>query len=188
MTSNEDVLQRVWRALHEATTHRTGFTLGFLGTTGVHGGPRVRAIILRRFEQSPERIYFASHIDSDKVAEIRENPQVALTLHDNDRSVQLRIEGTANVIEDDAERRRVWEQLADHSQQLYASKLTPGVPLHDVVNNVPVEVGPSSAFERFAWIRIDLARLDWLDLSAEPHQRWQFTQVTGSWGGQRIIP
>lgn len=32
----------------------------------------------------------------------------------------------------------------------------------------------AAAFGRFAWIRIDCERLDWLDLSASPQARWEF--------------
>lgn len=58
MTQGEtqgDTLNRIWRALHEATSLGTDFTLGFLATIGVGGGPRVRAVILRAFDAAPAR-------------------------------------------------------------------------------------------------------------------------------------
>lgn len=186
MTAGEHILQRIWQLLHEATTQGAGFTLGFLGTLGIEGEPRVRAIILRQFQESPERICFATNIHSEKVAEIRRSPQVALTGHDAERSVQLRIEGRASVVEDQTQRQRAWESLAPHSQQLYASTLVPGAPLSEELNDAVEDDG--SAFERFAWVSIELEQLDWLDLSAEPHQRWQFTQQAGSWNGRRVVP
>lgn len=178
----DEILQRIWQALDEATTQGTGFTVGFLGTLGNQGGPRIRAVILRRFERSPARIFFATHARAAKVAEIRQNPQVALTLHDNDRSVQLRIEGTASAVHDDAERQRAWKALADHS--LYASTLVPG----EIWSGSDGSHDLAAAFCRFAWIRIELERLDWLDLAVDPHQRWQFWRDADSWRGQRIVP
>ncbi|WP_343958627.1 pyridoxamine 5'-phosphate oxidase family protein [Yaniella flava] len=183
-----DILQRIWTALHAATKQGTGFTLGFLGTVSNGGGPRIRAVILRRFDRSPDRIFFATHASAQKAIEIRDQPQVALTLQDNDSALQLRIEGTASVVEDPAQRRNAWESLAPHSQQLYASPEVPGRPLTQNVHSLVDDSEMRSAFERFAWIRIDLAWLDWLDLSTEPQQRWQFRLNEGSWRGQRVVP
>lgn len=186
--SSEEILQRIWSALDFATTQGTGFTVGFLGTISNEGGPRIRAVIMRRFDQSPERIFFATNANAQKVIEIRDQPQVALTLQDNDSAVQLRIEGTANVVEDPAQRRNAWESLAPHSRQLYASPEVPGRPLTENVYSLVDDSEMRSAFERFAWIRMDLAWLDWLDLAAEPQHRWQFRLNEGSWRGQRVVP
>lgn len=184
MTSEAEPLQRIWQLLREATTQGTGFTLGFLGTAADHGGPGVRAIILRQFKESPARIFFATHAHAAKVTEIRANPQVALTLHDNDRAVQLRLEGTANVVQDDVERQRAWKTLAAHSQRLYASTFVPGETWHGSEESEDID----TAFCRFAWIRIEVERLDWLDLAVDPHQRWQFWRGADTWEGQRVVP
>lgn len=188
MIEDEYLLERIWTALHAATKQGTGFTLGFLGTASSDGGPRVRAVILRRFEQAPERIFFATNASAEKVAEIRDQPRVALTLQDNDAAVQLRIEGTAVVVDDDAQRRNAWESLPQHSQELYASPAVPGTPLQEDAHASEEGGDTQSAFERFAWIRIDLEWLDWVDLSAEPPRRWQFRLDQGSWRGQQVVP
>lgn len=180
MTQGDDILDRIWQALREATSRRTGFTLGFLATTGVGGGPRVRAVILRNFDQAPARIYFATHMHSDKIAEIQEEPRVALTLYDD--SVQLRIRGTASIA-DDVERHGAWEGLAQHSQQIYAPVGRPG----EAIETAELADDAGTAFERFALIRIDLEHLDWLDLAADPHQRWQFHREVHDWVGQCVV-
>lgn len=184
MTAGDDILQRIWQSLHQATTEGTGFTLGFLGTTDRQAGPQVRAIILRRFESAPERLYFATNAASNKVAEIHDNPHVALTLYDRSTSVQLRIEGRAHVIEDPAQRRDGWESLAPHGRQQYDSTLVPGEPLSDARETANAD----TAFQHFAWISIACSRLDWLDLAAQPHERWQFQRDGASWTGYQVVP
>src|SRR5699024_9612542 len=57
MTTSEDILGRIWQSLHEATTQGTGFTLSFLGTIGLEGQPRMRAVILRQFHQAQQQLY-----------------------------------------------------------------------------------------------------------------------------------
>lgn len=178
----DDILNRIWQALHDATSQGTGFTLGFLATIGVGGGPRARAVILRQFEAAPARIYFATNVHSDKVNEIQQHPQVALTLQDG--SVQLRIQGKAGIT-DDAERSAAWETLAPHSRQLYA---TAGIPGEAMDEAAELADDPGTAFQRFAWVRIDLEHLDWLDLSADSHRRWQFHLEVDGWVGQRVVP
>lgn len=185
MTQREaqgDILNRIWQALHDATSQGTGFTLGFLATIGVGGGPRARAVILRQFEATPARIYFATNVHSDKVNEIRQHPQVALTLQNG--SVQLRIQGKAGIT-NDVERITAWQALAPHSRQLYAMTGVPGEAMDETAE---LAEDSGTAFQRFAWVRIDLEHLDWLDLGADAPQRWQFALEVDGWAGERVIP
>ena len=186
MTDATDPLETIWDALTDAATSPgNGLTLMNIATIGRDGGPRARFVILRDFSRSPERIGFATHAQSEKVAEIRANPSVAATCYDRESSVQLRLEGVATVIEDDAERWSAWQRLAPHSRQQYAAQGTPGEPF-EAQSNLPDD--PSTAYQRFAWIWLKLQRLDWLDLSTDPHHRWQFARTNNGWDGQRIVP
>lgn len=182
MTQSAELLEHIWLTLDKAATQGTGFTLGFLATLGVRGGPRVRATILRQFEQAPDRVYFATNAHSDKVAEIQQHPQVALTLYSD--SVQLRLRGKASIT-DETERRAAWENLAPHSRQLYAPAGVSGQPLEQTAQ---IAEDAAAAFQRFAWVRVDLDHLDWLDLTTEPHLRWQFSRELDGWDGQRVVP
>lgn len=179
----QELLASIWETLRAATTQRTGFTLATLATVTAAGQPRARSVIVRDFATDPERVYFATHADSDKVREMRARPAVALAFYDAANSAQLRIEGQAQLVEDPAERHRVWDTLAPHSRELYASITPPGAALETA--EAP---DARTAFERFAWISIRLDRLDWLDLAAEPHQRWQFQRTGQNWTGHPVVP
>ncbi|MCF3138337.1 pyridoxamine 5'-phosphate oxidase family protein [Paenarthrobacter sp. AR 02] len=186
MNTSGETLEQVLGSLVAATEGRTPFTLGFLGTTGADGGPRVRAVIVREVDRAAGRLMVATNTLSRKVAEIDHQPRVALTFYDDDRGVQLRIRGDAAVVDDEKERRRAWERFSPSSRHLYASRLVPGTPLPDRPADGPDD--DETAVERFAWIRIDMTDLDWLDLSGDPHIRWQFTRDGGGWHGQEIVP
>jgi pyridoxamine 5'-phosphate oxidase len=187
MSTSEETLELVLGTLVAATEGRTPFTLGFLGTTGADGGPRVRAVILRDVDRFSGQVMVATNALSHKVAEMNHQPRVALTLYDEDRGVQLRIRGNASV-RDEEERRRAWERFSPNSRHLYASRLVPGTPRPDHPGEIDAPGDDESAMERFAWVRIDMTDLDWLDLSGDPHIRWQFTRDGGSWRGQEIVP
>ncbi|MCR1161595.1 pyridoxamine 5'-phosphate oxidase family protein [Paenarthrobacter sp. UW852] len=186
MNTSEETLERVLGSLVAATKGRTPFTLGFLGTTGADGGPRVRAVIVREVDRAAGRLMVATNSLSRKVAEIDHQPRVALTFYDDDRGVQLRIRGDAAVVDDEKERRRAWERFSPSSRHLYASRLVPRTPLPDRPADGPDD--DETAMERFAWIRIDMTDLDWLDLSGDPHIRWQFTRDDGAWHGLEVVP
>lgn len=177
------LLNSIWDSLHAATVQRTGFTLATLATVTAAGQPRARSVIVRDFATDPERISVATHADAAKVSEMRARPAVALTFYDAASSVQLRAEGVAKLVDDPVERQRVWDTLAPHSRDLYTATTLPGVPLE-----AAADPDSRTAFERFAWVSIELDRLDWLDLSGEPHQRWQFRREGASWAGHRVVP
>ena len=180
---HQELLASIWESLRAATTQRTGFTLATLATVTAAGQPRARSVIVRDFAADPERVYFATHAASDKVRELRARPAVSLMFYDVANSVQLRAEGEAQIMEDRRERHRVWDTLAPHSRELYASTATPGTPLETA--DAP---DARTAFERFTWISIRLDRLDWLDLAAEPNQRWLFQRTGTTWTGHRVVP
>lgn len=111
-----------------------------------------------------------------------QHPHVALTLHAD--SAQLRIRGTASIT-DETERHAAWETLAPQSRALYAPAGIPGDAM-DETAELADDAG--TAFQRFAWIRVDLEHLDWLDLGVHPHRRWQFHREVHGWEGQRGVP
>lgn len=186
MAEADEFLESIWQSMTDAATlPGHGLSLMNVATIGRNGGPRARSVILRDFGRSPERLCFATHALSEKVAEIRANSAVAATCYDRKRSLQLRFEGTATIIADDAERWRAWQRLAPHSQQQYVSLATPGAPL---TTHEPLEDDASTAFQRFAWISLELRSLEWLALSTAPHTRWQFELLSSGWNGQRVIP
>ncbi|MFD4327973.1 pyridoxamine 5'-phosphate oxidase family protein [Nocardioides sp. NPDC058538] len=189
----QELLNSVWRSLESATARRTPFTLGHLGTVGPAGAPRVRAIILRHFEQDRASVLFATNTGAAKIAEMRENPLVALTVNDDDAAVQLRMEGRAEIIEDPNLRRLAWESFGPQTRHLYQSPSVPGTPLSELQTPEPVEVESAGGcenteFDRFACVRINLETLDWLDISSPEHQRCQFVRVGHGWTGQRVVP
>src|SRR5699024_8986595 len=111
MTTGEDILGRIWQSLHEATTQGTRFALSLLGSTAVERQPRMRAVILRQFHQAQQQLCFATNIHSAKIPEIRRHPQVALTSYDAGSSIQLRMEGHADIVKDRVCRQRAWRSL-----------------------------------------------------------------------------
>jgi hypothetical protein len=182
----EAVLAATWRVLADATTRRTPYTLAALATVDGTGGPQVRSVILRDCDPDGGTVAFATDARSTKVAEIGVGPRVALTVWDDDTGVQVRLSGGA-VLADADERRRRWDALGPHTRRGYGSPSVPGTPLPP--GDRPAEPDDEDAwFDRFAWVRVRVDRVDRLDISADPHDRAVFVRARTGWEGERVAP
>ena len=109
-----------------------------LATLSEAGEPRVRYVVGSADEELTLR--FSTHLDSVKVKELRSNRRVAVTMGaTNTRSsVWLQVEGEAEVLTDEAERRAFWfEGLKAHFTGL-------GDPQYCVVRISPTSIALGS--------------------------------------------
>lgn len=186
--TNETLLRTIWPALDKAVTKRSPFTVMQLATVGEDGAPKLRAIVLRRFDAATASLSFITDLRSPKVREIRANPRVSLAAFDSDGAVQLRIEGAATVIKDEARRRDFWNSLRAHTHILFRSSLPPGTVLASPQELAAGDGSPESAYAHFCLIEIALTHMEWLDLSAEPHRRCSFRREAKGWAGTWVVP
>ncbi|MFE4544266.1 pyridoxamine 5'-phosphate oxidase family protein [Arthrobacter sp. NPDC056727] len=189
----QELLRFIWGSLGEATTKRTSFTLAYLATVDANNAPRLRGLILRGFDAEEGSVSFTTNTKSAKADEIRRNPLVALAAIDSDAGVQLRMDGRAEIVEDPAERQRAWDALGPQTRVLYRSPLTPGAPLEsnpgtDSSAAHSSESKENAEFERFAWVRVRLEQLDWLDISSKTHKRCRFIREGNHWASEWIAP
>lgn len=180
-------LESLWGALEAATETRTPFTLGYLGTVGAAGEPRVRAVILREVDGRVGTVAFATDARTAKVQELARDPRVAITFYDPDRDVQLRLEGTGEIVRDADTRRAAWDGLGEGSKRLYDRSQAPATSLAEVVSD-GLGAGEDAAFERFAWIRVTVDALDAIDLSGVEHARCLHSRRSGHWASARLVP
>lgn len=184
----DPVLSASWRALVDATTRRTPFTLAALATVDAAGSPRVRSVILRACDPDAGVLSFATDARSAKVAEIRGNPRVALSGYDEAAGVQLRLEGRALVVADAAERRRRWDSLGEHTRRSYGSSSVPGTSLPAGGRPAGPDEDERVWFERFAWVEVTVDLVDRVDVSADPLERAVFERTATGWIGERLVP
>lgn len=185
----EDVLARIWGLLSDAVERRSPFTAMQLATVGMDGAPKLRTIILRRFDLTNATISFVTDRRAGKVRDIAANPRVSLAGYDPSSNVQLRSEGMAIVVEDDDERNAMWATLRPHTHVLFTTPFAPGTKLsvHDQAQR-QVPAHSDVPHEHYCLIRIHLDRVELLDLSAEPHARHGFRRGQQGWAGGRIAP
>lgn len=187
MSLDIGTVEDLWGVLEAATETRTPFTLGYLGTVGAAGEPRVRAVILREVDVRAGTVAFATDARTAKVQELGRDPRVAVTFYDPDRDVQLRLEGTGEVVRDADARRAAWDGLGEGSKRLYDKPLVPAMSLADVVSD-GLGGGDGAAFERFAWVRVVVDAVDAIDLSGVEHARVLHSRRSDRWVITRLVP
>lgn len=177
--------------LEAATEGRTPFTLLQLATVTAANTPKLRAVIIRSFNRQKGILSFTADYRSAKIQDIKNNIHVALAGVDNERGIQLRIEGVAEIVEDYAVRNKAWKKLPITSHKLFMSTGAPGTKLSYPENVAPdniVDKNTSVPVENFCLIHVKIEQIDLLDFYSEPHCRYQYLKIAGEWISYRVTP
>ena len=137
--------------------------------------PRSRIVILRGVEPTSRSLDFYTDVRSAKVDEIAEASRVSWLFYDVESKIQLRLEGTAEIVEG-AIADAAWQATTLASRAAYLSITRPG---NRVSSEVPPDVSDRSTSledsERgrlsFRVVRTTVQRLDWLYLREAGHVR-----------------
>lgn len=186
-----DLLHSIWESLRAgAGAGRSPFSVLQAATVGVDGNPQVRTIVLREVNESLARLSFHTDIRSGKVRELRERPAISMHGYDADRLVQLRLEGIASFVADEEEKLAVWKSSRPRTLILYRSPITSGSVIDDPAQAAPTDdADPMSGYENFCLVHVSVRRIDYLDLSNEPHHRAQFhLRGQGDFEGHWVAP
>ncbi len=190
-TGLEQVLATVWTCLREgAAPGRSPFSIAQLATVGIEGTAKVRYVILRRVCEETGEITFHTDVRSAKIAEINANPNVSLVAADLEKNIQIRLEGTASIITDGPVKRSAWDASRDRSLVLYRNPLVPGTvidnPADGQAGNQPTD--RDDGYENFCVTVISVTCIDWLDLSADGHERASLMRAGSGWRGTWVAP
>ncbi|BAN97206.1 hypothetical protein E05_24400 [Plautia stali symbiont] len=133
---------------------------------------------------------FTADRRSSKMQDIAAQLHVALLAYDAANSVQLRLAGTAQRVDDVQQRAAAWHTLRPHSHALFQSPVRPGSVIAHPDEALPASAqkvgnGPD---EHFALVQITLHSVEWLDVSREPHQRARFEATADGWQGSWRVP
>ncbi|VVE75777.1 Pyridoxine/pyridoxamine 5'-phosphate oxidase [Pandoraea sputorum] len=189
--SSDALLSTIWGLLDAATRERSAFNFMQLATIGTDGAPKGRVVVLRDAHPKNAELFFTADLRSSKISEIRGDSRVALSAFDVAKGVQLRAEGRAEVVSDPALRLSAWRKLKPHSHVLFRSNVSPGTPLTDPTDVQWSTLPQTPTLEiaaQFALLRVSIEKIDWLDVSSEPHVRCLFNKSAGHWAGTWVAP
>ncbi|KVL34216.1 pyridoxamine 5'-phosphate oxidase [Burkholderia territorii] len=184
---------RVWSCLASGVgAQRSPFTMLQAATLGLDGAPKVRTVVLREVSRADRRLSFHTDARSEKVAELRRDPRIAIVASDLESLVQIRAEGVATICDDEAQRRAVWRSNRPHTLLLYRVPLRPGMPIESPEEaHVPASPGTTpvdDGYQNFCLLHVTVTRIDWLELARNGHRRAVFDVSDDGFEGRWIAP
>ncbi|UEP23597.1 pyridoxamine 5'-phosphate oxidase family protein [Burkholderia ambifaria] len=184
---------RLWSCLESGVgTQRSPFTMVQAATLGLDGAPKVRTIVLRQVSRADRLLTFHTDARSEKVAELRRDPRIAVVANDLDALVQIRAEGVASICDDEAQRRAIWQSSRPHTLLLYRAPLRPGTPIESPeeahVTPSPGDAPTDDGYRNFCLVHVTVTRIDWLELARGGHRRAVFDVNDDGYEGRWIAP
>ncbi|ANK92740.1 pyridoxamine 5'-phosphate oxidase-like protein [Rhizobium sp. N6212] len=164
-----------------------------LATVSSTGSPGLRTVIGREASFDEATVSFITDIRSTKIKDIRRDPRVSAIAYELESRVQIKLAGTAAIVEDEDARRAMWERLKPHTRKQFEADLPPGIALYSA-NGAPMSWeddggSPKEPYERFALVSISVTSVEWLDVSSAEHLRYAFYRDRRpKWHGIRISP
>ncbi|MBY4868930.1 pyridoxamine 5'-phosphate oxidase [Burkholderia sp. Bp9017] len=191
--SLEQTCDRLWSCLQSGVSaQRSPFTMLQAATLGLDGAPKVRTIVLRQVSRADRLLAFHTDARSEKVAELRRDPRIAIVANHLDALVQIRAEGVASICDDEAQRRAIWQSSRPHTLLLYRAPLRPGTPIESP-EEAHVAPGQGATptddgYRNFCLLHVKVTHIDWLDLARNGHRRAVFDLNDDGCEGRWIAP
>jgi hypothetical protein len=151
---------------------RSAFRTPTIATVGPDGAPRIRTMVLRRFEPSTRRLTLHTDRRAAKLIDIADHPSVAVHVYDARAALQVRLSARARIHAGDALAREAWAAGAPSSHFGYAITPPPGT---EITAPPTAVIGDESGFGNFALVTLTFHTLEWLWLYHGGHRRACFT-------------
>jgi hypothetical protein len=187
---------RLWSCLESGVgEQRSPFKMLQAATLGLDGAPKVRTIVLRQVSRADRLLAFHTDARSEKVAELRRDPRIAIVANDLDSLVQIRAEGVASICEDEAQRRAIWQSSRPHTLLLYRAPLRPGTPIESpeeariaTGQRIDTASAADDGYQNFCVLHVRVTRIDWLELARSGHRRAIFDVNDDGYEGRWVAP
>ena len=179
--SHGEILKKIWKNLDLGTLERDHpfHTPVFATSAGCKANLRV--VVLRRFWRRPPRLAFHTHLDSPKIKEIQNNPQVSWLFYHPQEKLQLRIKGAAAIHTNDELAEEQWLATGFFSRRCYVGeaptqivkKATSGIP-EEIIDRQPTKEESEAGRANFAVITSTIDSIDCLELDVKGNRRSLF--------------
>lgn len=151
-------------------------------TVGPERTARLRTVVLREVHDDLKIVFYTDK-RSKKIAHIQENNKVSLLLYHPKKMLQIKIEGIAEVKDDEAIKNAYWQQLSDRAKREYTTSQSPGSNL-----NHPDKLEFLSEENHFCTVEIAPHKMEYLKLGQPNHIRVQFSKMDSEWEGGFLVP
>ncbi|MEM9828759.1 MAG: pyridoxamine 5'-phosphate oxidase family protein [Planctomycetota bacterium] len=166
----------IWQSLAAGSASaRHPWNLGNLITIR-RNQPQARTVVIRKVDKQCRTLDLFTDRRSGKIDELAENANIAWHFYTSQSKVQLRLQGQATVVTDEATVDAIWDTIPLISRADYLSISAPGTAVNDDQPR-PTSVRPRDASvsekgrENFCIVRTKITQAEWLMLRREGHLR-----------------
>lgn len=153
-----------------------------LATIGVDYTPRLRTVVLRKVAKDLTLTFYTDR-RSKKITHLKENNKASLLFYHPKKMLQLKIEGTAKVIDDPAILKNYWHGIQPNSQKDYTTSNAPGSTIEN-----PDHVKYLSDKNFFCMVEITPFKIEYLKLKRPNHIRVRYSKEEELWPGEFLVP
>jgi len=158
------------------------FKFGVLGTVDAANAPKLRTVVLRNVSNE---LTFSFYTDerSNKINHIQQNNKVSLLFYHPKKLLQLKIEGTAVIKNEEKSKQKTWAVLHPNAKKDYTTHLAPG----SFIDN-PNELAYLTSNHFFIAIDIIPETIEYLKIEKPHHTRVLFTKEKDTWKSNFLVP
>ncbi|WP_324025798.1 pyridoxamine 5'-phosphate oxidase family protein [Maribacter sp. BPC-D8] len=153
-----------------------------MATVGNETVARLRTVVLREVSDDL-RLTIYTDSRTEKMKHIAANNQVSFLLYHPEKMLQLKVEGTAQIVTNKDRIQSTWENIQPNSRKDYITQTSPGSAIKN-----PDHVEYVENENYFTIIDIIPSKIEYLKLQRPNHIRALFTKIDDKWNGEFLIP
>ena len=153
-----------------------------MATVGNETIARLRTVVLREITEDL-RLTIYTDSRTQKIKHINDNNQVSFLLYHPEKMLQLKVEGTAQMVTDTERLNTTWKTIQPNSRKDYITQTTPGSTIKNPDN---VEYIEDENY--FSIIDITPKKIEYLKLKRPNHIRAVFVKTNDKWNGEFLVP
>ncbi len=194
-SSLEEILAHVWGSIARGsadTKHAYHFPVL---ATSENNSLSQRTIVLRAADIKKRHLICYSDIRTQKVKDIKANPDTSWLFYDHQYKEQIRASAKATIHHQDEVAEQLWEQIPPKNRGDYLGPHAPGTEVEQYSNNLPddfsqqpTEENTQAGWKNFSVIVSEVYAIDFLKLMKGGHLRNYFAWEDGQWTMQWITP
>jgi pyridoxamine 5'-phosphate oxidase len=190
----DNVLAKSWEILQDAKPGKTGSRY-ITVCNFAKNYPNAYTVVLRDVEPAERQLIFYTDQRSEKVQQIKDNPNLTAVYYDDVTHIQLILKGEATINYQNDIAKEHWLQSGFKVRRSYLAQQAPSSVLNEegdgleYLSSKKFDDNDTAGFENFAVVILKVDFLEYLRLHREGNRRARFTvKPYSGWMGEWIVP
>lgn len=175
----EELSQEIHNGVNK---HGHPFRYITMATVGSNTMPRLCTVVLREVSESL-RLTIYTDSRSIKINNLKANNQISLLMYHPKKLLQVKIEGVAELVNNEARLKNTWNNTPPNNKREY---ITTDCPSSKISNPGDIEYLEDNNF--FAMIEIVPKKIEYLKLKRPNHIRVAFEKEKSGWNSTFLVP